>query len=596
MTSGDKDTPRRDPPHPLELVAAALRRPTSEPPADSAPAPAPAPAPVPAPEPPLPETPPPSLPPAVADPQPQPRKSSDILSERLIQIRHRAEETEQQRDALERENQTLREQLRQLRETPAADTGRVEELELELARARDQAAADLEALTRKLQQSTQDRDAGRNVDTEAALQALRQETALLQNAAREKDKVLEELTVQCRDLEDHLEDREREIERLNRELDQARTQSAANPGATAQTAGLQDTTVLDGSSLIYIPGKKRAWQPAALAVVGSLLLGVVILQVMFLLGQDDTHTETGVVEPPPATATTAPQQSGPATPQPAATAGAGPSGNRPAATTAAETRPASPATSRTRPEPEPVPPRTLRDRLRDGSPGPLMVRIPAGAFVMGSSRAFADPDEQPPHKVQVPEFWIGVYEVTFEEYDRFARAAGMPLPNDAGRGRDRRPVVDISWEDAAAYARWLSAQTGARYRLPSEAEWEYAARGGSEDRYWWGFDTGDGRAVCFDCGGKGSQGGSAPVGSLPANPFGLFDTAGNVMEWVQDCYHPNYRGAPIDGSAWLTPGCPQGVGRGGAYNKPATAMRNAARASYSRSDRFDMLGFRLARE
>jgi formylglycine-generating enzyme required for sulfatase activity len=147
-----------------------------------------------------------------------------------------------------------------------------------------------------------------------------------------------------------------------------------------------------------------------------------------------------------------------------------------------------------------------------------------------------------------------------------------------------------------AYTRWLSQQTGRTYRLPSEAEWEYAARGGSDDWHWWGYALGQGNAVCLDCGSDWDARQPAPVGSLAANPFGLYDTAGNVMEWVQDCYNPNYQGAPADGSAWLTGDCEQRVVRGGAYNKPSANLRSSARSKLPGELRLQMLGFRVVRE
>jgi formylglycine-generating enzyme required for sulfatase activity len=205
-------------------------------------------------------------------------------------------------------------------------------------------------------------------------------------------------------------------------------------------------------------------------------------------------------------------------------------------------------------------------------------------------------DEQPAHEVALGPFSIGTHEVSFTEYDRFARATGRALPDDAGWGRGDRPVINVTWDDAAAYAAWLSQETGRAYRLPTEAEWEYAARGGSADRYWWGFAPEPGRAVCFDCGSRWDNRSSAPVGSLSPNPFGLYDTAGNVSEWVSDCYNQSYQGAPADGSAWLQGDCEQRVTRGGAFNKPWSSLRSAARSTLPRAARLNMLGFRLVRE
>jgi formylglycine-generating enzyme required for sulfatase activity len=156
--------------------------------------------------------------------------------------------------------------------------------------------------------------------------------------------------------------------------------------------------------------------------------------------------------------------------------------------------------------------------------------------------------------------------VTFDEYDKFAKAAHRQLPGDKGWGRGRRPVINVAWRDAVEYAQRLSAQAGKGYRLPTEAEWEYAARGGKETAYWWGKELVKGMANCKGCGSQWDAKETAPVGSFKPNPFGLYDTAGNVFEWVEDCWHDNYNGAPMNGSAWKEPGCGDSrVVRGGSY-------------------------------
>jgi len=127
---------------------------------------------------------------------------------------------------------------------------------------------------------------------------------------------------------------------------------------------------------------------------------------------------------------------------------------------------------------------------------------------------------------------------------------GHPLPDDEGCGRGRRPVIRVSCNDATDYAEWLSQQTGERYRLPTEAEGEYTARAGTETAYWWGNEMTPGLANCMICGTTPDKRETTPVGSFKPNPFGLYDTVGNVREWVQDCWHDSYHGAPSDGAAW----------------------------------------------
>ena len=184
-----------------------------------------------------------------------------------------------------------------------------------------------------------------------------------------------------------------------------------------------------------------------------------------------------------------------------------------------------------------APVRSFRDVLPGGGSGPLMVELPAAGYLMGSAGNSLNFDERPQHPVNLPAYAIGKYEVSFAEYDRFVQATGRHLPPDEGWGRDDRPVINVSWEDAEAYARWLSEQTGHRYRLPSESEWEFAARGDTTTAFWWDGVISTNPANCFDCGSRWDGTSTAPVGSFQANTFGLHDTAGNVQEWTGDCYH-----------------------------------------------------------
>ncbi|GFE56936.1 formylglycine-generating enzyme family protein [Geobacter sp. AOG1] len=246
----------------------------------------------------------------------------------------------------------------------------------------------------------------------------------------------------------------------------------------------------------------------------------------------------------------------------------------------------------------------VRDRLRDGTPGPELVVIPAGSFRMGAINGGGDPDEKPVHAVTISRpFAMGRYEITFAEYDRFCQATGREKPKDGRRwfpfsnwGRDHRPVMNVTWDDAVAYTRWLSEQTGQRYRLPSEAEWEYAARGGIEERYWWGFSVGENRANCKGCGSKWDNKLTSPVGAFGANPFGLFDTAGNVWEWCQDNWHESYEGAPTDGSAWQGGEDKRRVQRGGSFGSKPRYVRSSARGRGNPDGRYVYLGLRVLRE
>jgi formylglycine-generating enzyme required for sulfatase activity len=239
----------------------------------------------------------------------------------------------------------------------------------------------------------------------------------------------------------------------------------------------------------------------------------------------------------------------------------------------------------------------FRDPLSDASLGPEMVVIQAGRFRMGDIQDLGNGFEKPVHTVHIAKpFSIGKHEVTFEEYERFASASGRRLPQDRGWGRNKRPVINVSWEDAVKYTQWLSQQTGKHYRLPSEAEWEYAARAGTETAYWWGNNIGHNRANCDGCGSRWDHKRTAPVGSFKPNPFGLYDTARNVWEWVQDCKLDSYKEAPADGSASLRGACPERVFRGGAWNVQPRKLRSAKRTWDGPGLRYSYVGFRIARD
>jgi formylglycine-generating enzyme required for sulfatase activity len=272
------------------------------------------------------------------------------------------------------------------------------------------------------------------------------------------------------------------------------------------------------------------------------------------------------------------------TPEPAPT---------PAPTTSGPLPPPAARPDTSPPPPPPPPLSTYRDPLKSGGMGPELVRLPGATFVMGSDDGATD--ERPAHEVTLAPFSIGRFEVSFAEYDRFARATKRERPNDQW-GRGSQPVINVSWNDAVAYARWLSQETGQNYRLPTEAEWEYAARGGAVGRYWWSEYDDKPYAVCSDCDFRNPNPDRAvAVEQMPANPYKLHNTAGNVHEWVADCYVAGYDGAPTDGRA-RGGSCRQRVLRGGSYLSPKQAVRPAARARMAAgTTQFD-IGFRVVRD
>jgi formylglycine-generating enzyme required for sulfatase activity len=248
--------------------------------------------------------------------------------------------------------------------------------------------------------------------------------------------------------------------------------------------------------------------------------------------------------------------------------------------------------------------KTFRDPLKSGGEGPLLVVIPAGRFRMGSRVNEPDrsDDEGPQHEVNLAQpFAIGVHAVTFDDYDRYAAANGSEKPGDEGWGRGSRPVINVSWDDAQAYCRWLGEQTRRAYRLPSEAEWEYACRAGTTTPFHYGSRISSEQAnfngsYAYNGSAKGEyRGQTLPVGSFPPNAFGLYDMHGNVWEWCQDPWHGDYQGAPADGSVWETGGSSSRVLRGGAWYNYPRHCRAASRDDGAPDNRSLSIGFRVCR-
>lgn len=271
--------------------------------------------------------------------------------------------------------------------------------------------------------------------------------------------------------------------------------------------------------------------------------------------------------------------------------------------------------------------------FRDCADCPSMMALPAGRFMMGSpeDEPGRNDSEGPQHEVDVKAFAIGVYAVTRGEWAAFAAAtarpeargcewAGFPR-SEIGKASwltlgfeqdDAHPVVCVSWSDAQDYARWLSQRTGRAYRLPTEAEWEYAARGGTVTAYPWGAEASHeyanyGAEECCSelASGRDAWLFTAPVGSFPPNPFGLYDMQGNAWQWVEDCYAETYAAAPSDGSAYVAEDCPNRVLRGGTWGDTPAMIRAAFRnwapppAKYWNPDldyRSGGVGLRVVRE
>jgi formylglycine-generating enzyme required for sulfatase activity len=464
----------------------------------------------------------------------------------------------------------------------------VQSLRDQLARVRAEAEEELAHLRGDLAAVRELAHPERDVDKATEDIALWQEVDTLRKALREKERLVDATAAQCRRLEDELEDHHQAYDGLKQDLEQNKLllaearEVAANLGREREAIAQRLAAPLISSDGDAAAPPAVRTRPSVLSdrrfVIGLVLGGTVAAAFAgggLLWLRPDSHVSPRVA------ASTKSDSGGPP--------------HRVAATVKSGKVQVEPG-RRTDPRPAPVEARTVRDRLRDGTAGPLMIALPGGTFQMGWPRTLPTDDDGPPHKVRLQPFLIGATEVTFDGYDRYARATGGRLPRDFGWGRGRRPVVDVSWGDAKAYAQWVSAQTGKHYRLPSEAEWEYAARAGQPSIYWWGYRKGRGRADCFDCGSRWDNRSTAPVASFPPNPFGLYDTVGNVMEWVEDCYHPSYIGAPADGHPWEGVPCAFRVARSGAFNKPAASMRDTSRHEFAPDTRINIIGFRITRD
>jgi len=224
---------------------------------------------------------------------------------------------------------------------------------------------------------------------------------------------------------------------------------------------------------------------------------------------------------------------------------------------------------------------------------PKMVELPASSFMMGQRGG--DPSEQPVHPVTIRRpFALGIYEVTFGEWAACVRAGGCDRSPKLKAATDSDPVRGISWIEARQYVTWLRKKTKRSYRLPTEAEWEYAARANTSTSYWWGDRVGVGHANCKDCGGNWDSKLPAKSGSYTANPFGLYDLNGGVWEWVSDCWNKTYDGAPRDGSSWERPNCGQRVLRGGSWRNDAIYLKSSSRFYYDSNVPYSANGLRVA--
>jgi formylglycine-generating enzyme required for sulfatase activity/class 3 adenylate cyclase len=267
-----------------------------------------------------------------------------------------------------------------------------------------------------------------------------------------------------------------------------------------------------------------------------------------------------------------------AAPQPQPAPSAAPSAAPAVKQAAPLPQPASPAAPATTPTPQ----------LASSVHEPEMSALRGGSFAMGGNE---DISEKPIHQVTLKPFAISKYPITVREWNECAAAKACGF---VATGKDDAPITNVSWSDAKQYVAWLAEATRKPYRLPSEAEWEYAARGGTQTKFWWGDQLQSGMANCKDCTDIPAADQPVKVGSSKPNPFGLYDMGGGVDQWVEDCWHKNYQGAPADGSVWAGGDCGSHVVRSGSWKNDARYARPANRDNYDTNVRYPTHGFRVA--
>ncbi|MBT1509123.1 SUMF1/EgtB/PvdO family nonheme iron enzyme [Bradyrhizobium sp. SRL28] len=348
--------------------------------------------------------------------------------------------------------------------------------------------------------------------------------------------------------------------------------------------------------------ERRNWRERILALL--LLLALLIIAggtLWYTLGQPRKATEqasapapvSSPAEAPKAPAPAAKQRATPAQPAPTVAPTQQQAAPQPEPSPAPKPAP-SPAPQQAAPLPPPASPSPATPAAQPTTPAaasvrePEMISLRGGSFAMGSNE---DASEKPVRQVTVKPFAMGKFPVSVREWNACAAAKACGF---TASGKDDAPVANVSWSDAKQYVAWLAETTRKPYRLPSEAEWEYAARGGTQTKFWWGDQLQPGMVNCKNCSDIPAIDQPVKVGSLKPNPFGLFDMGGAVDQWVEDCWHRNYQGAPADGSAWVENACPSHVIRSGSWRKDSDYARTSSRGSYDTNVRYPTHGFRVA--
>jgi len=320
--------------------------------------------------------------------------------------------------------------------------------------------------------------------------------------------------------------------------------------------------VLPDPGAIHQSRKRRENILISLLSLALLVIAGGTLWYMLLQQRGQVGDQASAPASPPAESAKAPASPAPAPPPPE--------------TKQATTPPQStPSAAPTQPTPQ------LASSVRE----PETIPLRGGSFAMGSNE---DLSERPVHQVTIKPFAIGKFPVSVQEWNACATAKACGF---VSTGKDEAPITNVSWSDARQYVAWLAETTGKPYRLPTEAEWEYAARAGTQTKYWWGDQFQADAANCKNCAANEQP---VKVGSLKPNPFGLYDMGGSVDQWVEDCWHKTYQGAPADGSAWVEGQCPSHVLRSGSWKNDGRYVRPSNRDSYDTNVRYPTHGFRVA--
>ena len=320
--------------------------------------------------------------------------------------------------------------------------------------------------------------------------------------------------------------------------------------------------VLPDPGAIHQSRKRRENILISLLSLALLVIAGGTLWYMLLQQRGQVGDQASAPASPPAESAKAPASPAPAPPPPETKQATAPPQSTPSATP-------------TQPPPQ------LASSVRE----PETIPLRGGSFAMGSNE---DLSERPVHQVTIKPFAIGKFPVSVQEWNACATAKACGF---VSTGKDEAPITNVSWSDARQYVAWLAETTGKPYRLPTEAEWEYAARAGTQTKYWWGDQFQADAANCKNCAANEQP---VKVGSLKPNPFGLYDMGGSVDQWVEDCWHKTYQGAPADGSAWVEGQCPSHVLRSGSWKNDGRYVRPSNRDSYDTNVRYPTHGFRVA--